>query len=195
MIRISRSTTVPRHPRHGLPRTSHVIRQLLREQFIPGNPPAIWDFFATPRNLDALTPPSLRLAIVGDLPARMYAGQMIAYRVGILPGVTLRWLTEITHVREGEFFVDEQRIGPYRLWHHEHRFVPAPDGRGVTMTDRITYDVGWGPAGDLAHALWIGRQLNTIFDYRAKRATEIFPQQDCRMDFSSRPPIWRAAPQ
>lgn len=153
-----------------------MIRQLLREQFIPGDPAGIWGFFATPRNLDALTPPSLRLTIVGDLPARMYAGQMIAYRVGILPGFTLRWLTEITHVREGEFFVDEQRIGPYRLWHHEHRFVPAPDGRGVTMTDRITYDVGWGLVGNLAHALWLGGQLKFIFDYRAQKVAELFPR-------------------
>ncbi len=153
-----------------------MIRQLLREQFIPGDPAAIWAFFATPRNLDALTPPNLRLAIVGESPARMYAGQMIAYRVGILPGVTLRWLTEITHVIEGEFFVDEQRIGPYRVWHHEHRFERAPDSRGVTMTDRVTYDVGWGPLGDLAHALWIGKQLQFIFDYRAQKVAELFPR-------------------
>lgn len=151
-----------------------MIRQLLREQFISGDPAAIWDFFATPRNLDALTPPTLSLAIVGDPPARMYAGQMIAYRVGILPGVTLRWLTEITHVSEGEFFVDEQRLGPYRLWHHEHRFVRTPDGRGVTMIDRVTYDVGMGPLGDLAHALWIGKQLAFIFDYRAQKVAELF---------------------
>lgn len=153
-----------------------MIRQILREQFIPGAPAAIWDFFATPRNLDALTPPSLRLTVVGALPDRMYAGQMIAYRVGILPGITLRWLTEITHVTAGEFFVDEQRIGPYRLWHHEHHFVPAPDGRGVTMTDRITYDVGWGLAGELAHAFWIGGQLKFIFDYRAQKVGELFPR-------------------
>ncbi len=153
-----------------------MIRHLFREQFVPGNPTAIWDFFATPRNLDALTPPSLRLTIVGDLPSRMYAGQMIAYRVGILPGITLRWLTEITQVREGEFFVDEQRLGPYRLWHHEHQFVRAPDGRGVTMTDRVTYDVGWSLVGNLAHALWIRRQLETIFDFRAKKVAELFPR-------------------
>ncbi len=151
-----------------------MIRQLFREQFIPGDPALIWDFFATPRNLDALTPPSLSFAVVGEIPTRMYAGQMIAYRIGILPGVTLRWLTEITHVTAGEFFVDEQRIGPYQIWHHEHRFVRRPDGRGVTMTDRITYDVGWGPPGDLAHALWIGRQLKLIFDYRAQKVAEIF---------------------
>lgn len=152
-----------------------MIRHLHREQFIPGAPARLWEFFATPRNLDALTPPNLRFEILGELAPRMYPGQMIAYRIGILPGVTLRWLTEITHVREGEFFVDEQRIGPYRLWHHEHHFIPAPGG--VTMKDRITYDPGWGPLGGIADALWIRRQLATIFDYRAKKIAELFARR------------------
>ncbi len=149
-----------------------MIRHLHRQQFIPGAPARVWEFFATPRNLDAITPPSLRFEILGELAPCMYPGQMIAYRIGILPGITVRWLTEITHVRVGEFFVDEQRIGPYRLWHHEHHFTPAPGG--VTMTDRITYDPGWGLIGGLADALWIRRQLATIFDYRAKKITELF---------------------
>ena len=150
-----------------------MIFHLHREQFIPGDAARVWAFFATPRNLDALTPPTLRFEILGEVAPRMYPGQMIAYRIGILPGVRLRWLTEITHVREGEFFVDEQRLGPYRLWHHEHRFAPAPGGG--TMSDRITYDPGWGPLGSLAHALWIRRQLAAIFDYRQKKIAELFP--------------------
>lgn len=151
-----------------------MIRYLHREQFVPGDPARIWDFFATPRNLNELTPPEMSFDIIGDLAPRMYAGQMIEYRVGILPGVKLRWLTEITHVREGEYFVDEQRIGPYKLWHHEHRFTPAPDGRGVQMTDKITYDPGWGPLGGLADAIWIKRQLAQIFDYRAQKVAAWF---------------------
>jgi len=152
-----------------------VIRRLHREQFIPAAPAAVWEFFATPRNLDALTPPDLTFRIVGDVAPRMYAGQMIEYRIGVLPGVTTRWLTEITHVREGAYFVDEQRIGPYRLWHHEHMFSPAPDGRGVHMTDRITYDPGWGPIGGAVDALWIARKLAHVFAYRARRTAELFP--------------------
>jgi ligand-binding SRPBCC domain-containing protein len=151
-----------------------VIRHLHREQFIPGDPARIWDFFATPCNLNALTPPTLRFEIVGELPSRMYAGQIIEYRIGVLPGITTRWLTEITHLREGELFVDEQRLGPYRLWHHEHHFTPAPDRRGVQMIDRITYAVGWGPPGAALHALWIRPQLETIFDYRARKVAELF---------------------
>jgi ligand-binding SRPBCC domain-containing protein len=152
-----------------------VIRRLQRSQLIPGEPERIWDFFATPRNLDALTPPSMRFETLGDLPPRMYAGQLIEYRIGILPGITTRWLTEITHVREGEYFVDEQRVGPYKLWHHEHHFAPTPDKGGVQMVDRITYDPGWGMIGGIVDALWIRHQLKTIFDYRAAKIAELFP--------------------
>ncbi len=113
--------------------------------------------------------------IVGGVSPRMYAGQMIEYRVGVMPGVRMRWLTEITQVVEGEYFIDEQRIGPYRLWHHEHMFMEVADGSGVSMTDRVTYEVGWGWTGELVHALWIKRQLAEIFDYRTKRVAEFFP--------------------
>jgi ligand-binding SRPBCC domain-containing protein len=152
-----------------------VIRHLHRAQCIPGEPALIWEFFATPRNLDALTPPSIRFETLGQVEPRMYAGQMIEYRIGILPGFSTRWLTEITQVREGEYFVDEQRAGPYKLWHHEHHFTPTSDGRGVQMLDHITYDPGWGWIGGLVDALWIKRQLQTIFDYRAKKVAELFP--------------------
>jgi ligand-binding SRPBCC domain-containing protein len=124
----------------------------------------VWAFFATPRNLDELTPPDLRFRIVSAVPTRMYAGQLIEYRISPLPGVWLRWLTEIRHVREGEYFVDEQRIGPYRLWYHEHQFESVPGG--VMMTDRVTYEIGWGPLGWLAEKLWVRRQLAYIFAYR-----------------------------
>ncbi len=149
-----------------------MIFQLRRQQFLPGDPRAIWEFFATPRNLDRLTSPEVRFRIVGDVAPRMYAGQIIEYRVGLLPGVWTRWLTEITHVREGEYFVDEQRAGPYRLWHHQHQFAPAPGG--VLMTDTVTYDPGWGWLGGLGHALWIRRKLAAIFDYRARRVADLF---------------------
>lgn len=146
--------------------------QLYHQQFIPADSAAVWSFFATPRNLDELTPPDLRFRIQGEVPERMYAGQLIEYRISPLPGVWLRWLTEIRHVREGEYFVDEQRIGPYRLWYHEHHFEPAPGG--VMMTDRVTYEVGWGPAGGLADKLWVRRKLGHIFAYRRQRVVARF---------------------
>lgn len=151
-----------------------MIFHLERQQTLRGDPARVWDFFSTPRNLDALTPPDLRFRIIGVPAGRMYPGQMIEYRIGMLPGVWLKWLTEITHVREGAFFVDEQRIGPYKLWHHEHHFEALPDGRGVRMTDRITYDPGWGPLGGVMDALWIRGKLRTIFDHRAKMTDELF---------------------
>lgn len=152
-----------------------MIGHLHREQFVPGEPARIWEFFASPRNLAALTPARLRFEIIGEAPARMYPGQMIEYRIGLLPGFTTRWLTEITHVREGEYFVDEQRAGPYRLWHHEHHFRTSADGRGVHMTDRITYDPGFGPLGRLADAIWIRPQLRAIFDHRQVQVSRLFP--------------------
>jgi ligand-binding SRPBCC domain-containing protein len=152
-----------------------MIHRLHREQEVRGDPARIWDFFASPANLDTLTPPSLSFRIIGETAPRMFAGQLIEYRIGVLPGVTTRWLTEITHVREGEFFVDEQRIGPYRLWHHEHHYTPIPGGGGLRMVDLVTYEVGMGLVGDLLHAVWIGRQLKTIFDFRTRRIEELFP--------------------
>jgi len=154
---------------------SRMIRTFQRPQFVPGDPERIWNFFATPQNLNALTPESLQFRILGDVAARMYPGQMIEYRIGILPGVWTRWLTEITHVRNGEFFVDEQRLGPYRLWHHEHHFESVANRRGLLMTDRITYDVGYAFLGGLIEALWLRRQLAEIFDFRMARIRELFP--------------------
>ena len=150
-----------------------MTHRLHRTQFIPGEPARIWEFFATPRNLAAITPARMRFELVGRTPEAMYAGQMIEYRIGLLPGISTRWLTEITHVREGVYFVDEQRAGPYKLWHHEHHFAPAAGG--VTMTDEVTYDVGWSVLGTLLHALWIRPQLETIFAHRARKIGELFP--------------------
>ena len=103
----------------------------------------------------------------------MYAGQMIAYRIRLLPGIRIRWLTEITQVHEGAYFVDEQRIGPYRIWHHEHRFVAH--GGGVEMTDRITYALPFSPFSEVVHLFWVKRTLRRIFDFRREKIAAIFP--------------------
>jgi ligand-binding SRPBCC domain-containing protein len=146
--------------------------QLIREQLIPADPSRVWDFFATPRNLDALTPPSLRFQILSEVPEKMYPGLLLRYRISPMSGVWLRWLTEIRHVREGEYFVDEQRSGPYRFWYHEHEFRPEADG--VRMIDRVSYEVGWGPLGWLAERAWVDAELKRIFDFRARCVEEIF---------------------
>lgn len=149
-----------------------MIRHLHREQFIPAEPKQVWAFFATPVNLNQLTPPGLRFEIVGEVPVTLFAGQVIRYRISPLPGVWLNWVTEISRVDAGTLFIDEQRAGPYKLWRHEHRFVP--ENGGVRMFDHVTYEVGWGPLGALAELLWVKSQLQQIFAYRRRRVTEIF---------------------
>lgn len=133
-----------------------MIHRLIRQQFIPKSGEQVWTFFATPANLNAMTPPDLDFEIVSGGEPPMYAGQLIEYRVRFLPFVRSRWLTEIAHVVDGRYFVDEQRIGPYRFWYHEHIFEPAEDG--VQMTDRVTYALPFGILGDLVHVLWV-RQI------------------------------------
>ncbi len=143
-----------------------IVHQLERTTFLRAEPEQVWSFFSDPRNLNALTPPEMHFEILGD-PGPMREGQLIAYRIRILPGIRVSWLTEIRHVTPGVCFVDEQRIGPYKLWYHEHRFEAVPGG--VRMTDRVTYAVGFGPLGDLVHALWIRGKLRAIFDYRERQ--------------------------
>jgi ligand-binding SRPBCC domain-containing protein len=147
-------------------------RHLHREQFIPAAPAAVWAFFATPKNLNELTPPGVRFQILGQIPEAMFAGQIIRYRISPLPLLWLNWTTEITTVEPGVRFTDEQRAGPYKRWQHEHRFVP--ESGGVRMFDHVTYEIGWGPLGWLAGKIWVERQLHAIFDYRAQRVALIF---------------------
>ena len=140
------------------------VHQLERRQVIPVGLDEAWSYFATPRNLEEMTPPSLRFSTLwgGDEP--MHVGQLIAYRVGIAPGIRVGWLTEITAVEQRRAFVDEQRRGPYALWHHLHRFTEVPGG--TECLDRVRYELPFGPLGALAHALWVRRQLEGIFAFR-----------------------------
>ena len=107
-----------------------------------------WDFFSDPRNLSKITPPELDFTVLTVLPERIHPGMMIEYRVRPLLGIPVRWLTEITHVEPGKFFVDEQRIGPYRIWHHEHHFKQLDSCR-IEMTDRVTYVLPVSPLSEL----------------------------------------------
>lgn len=149
-----------------------MIHTLERTQFIAASLDQVWTYFSAPENLNALTPPEMHFEILGE-PPPMYQGQLIAYRIRVAPGVRVGWLTEIRHVRDHEFFVDEQRAGPYRLWYHEHHFS-AVDG-GVQMVDRVTYALPFGLLGDFIHALWVRRTLRRIFDYRHGAVDKLFP--------------------
>lgn len=103
---------------------------------------------------------------------KMYAGQIISYKVAPLPGLKTNWVTEITHVENGKFFVDEQRFGPYKMWHHEHHFKEVDDG--ILMTDKVSYKIPFGFLGHLAQVLFVKNQLKDIFEYRVKVLEEKF---------------------
>lgn len=151
------------------------IHTLESRQVIPVALDTAWEFFSNPRNLERITPPDLGFKITTlDLPPRIHAGMMIQYQVNALPGIPMTWLTEITHVREGEYFVDEQRVGPYALWHHEHHFADLGNGR-VEMRDRVTYRLPLQPLGELAHAWLVQPRLKRIFEYRQLRVSAMFP--------------------
>jgi len=110
--------------------------------------------------------------ITSGVPQKMFPGQIITYKVSPIAGLVTNWVTEITHVSDGEFFVDEQRFGPYRMWHHVHRFEARNDG--VLMTDHVSYKLPLGILGKLTHALFVKRQLKHIFDYREQKLNELF---------------------
>lgn len=149
-----------------------MIHYLHREQVIPGSVNDVWDFFSKPQNLNTITPPDMNFEIIAGGDENMYEGQMIEYRVEFIRGVRSLWLTEITHAREREYFVDEQRVGPYRFWHHEHIFEKVSGG--VKMTDLVTYVLPFGFLGDIVHAVWLGGHLKAIFDFRAVKIMELF---------------------
>lgn len=139
--------------------------QFEQTQKIPASIDAVWDFVSSPMNLKEITPSYLGFLVTskqGDL--KMYPGMIITYKVSPLFGIKLSWMTEITHVKDKEYFVDEQRVGPYKLWHHQHKIV-AING-GVLMTDIVTYQPPFGFLGAIANTLIIKNKLKEIFDYR-----------------------------
>ncbi|HLP56816.1 MAG TPA: SRPBCC family protein [Fluviicola sp.] len=146
--------------------------RLKREQLVRTDLQTCWDFFSSPQNLAVITPEKLRFTVLSEQPARMYEGLMIAYTVSPVLGIPLGWITEIKTVKEGLFFVDEQRKGPYRIWHHEHHFE-AVEG-GVLMTDIVSYTLPFGFLGKFAHWLFVRKQLEAIFEYRFRKVEELF---------------------
>jgi ligand-binding SRPBCC domain-containing protein len=153
------------------------VHTLERSQTITASLTEAWAFFSSPRNLERITPRALDFKILSELPERMYPGMMIRYRVRPLLGIPMTWVTEITHVDEGRMFVDEQRVGPYRMWRHEHHFRDLGDGR-IELVDRITYQLPWGWLSEPAHVLVVRGQLDTIFNYRNEAVEKLFPTRN-----------------
>ena len=136
-------------------------------QHLPITMEQAWDFFSSPANLKEITPANLGFNIVSQHHGeKMYAGQIIEYTVKPVLGLPLYWMTEITHVEDKKYFVDEQRFGPYSMWHHQHHFKATANG--VEMTDIVHYKLPFWFLGDIANMLFVNQQLKTIFDYRHK---------------------------
>ncbi|OGU60644.1 MAG: hypothetical protein A2X64_07910 [Ignavibacteria bacterium GWF2_33_9] len=147
--------------------------QFTQTQKIPANLDFVWDFISRPDNLKEITPPYMGFNVTsnsGDI--KMYAGMIITYIVKPLLGIPMKWITEISHVKDKEYFVDEQRMGPYKMWHHQHK-IEAIEG-GVLMTDIVTYIPPLGFIGAIANTLFIRNQLQKIFYYRTKAVEEKF---------------------
>lgn len=151
------------------------LHTLTQEQRLPITPAAAWEFFSSPRNLDEITPSDLGFEIVSLPDETMHEGQIITYRVKIAPLVWVPWVTEIKAIDEGRSFIDEQRFGPYKFWHHRHSFEEIPGG--VLMRDLVHYGLGFGPFGAIAHAVFVRKKLEWIFRFRreilAKRFGEL----------------------
>jgi ligand-binding SRPBCC domain-containing protein len=141
------------------------IHTLQREQVVPAAPAAVFSFFGAALNLEAITPPFLRFAVVTPEPIEMRVGTLIQYRLR-LHGLSIRWLTSIQAWDPGRRFVDVQVRGPYALWHHNHEFEPHPDG--TLMRDVVRYALPLGPLGELAHRAVVQGDLREIFAFRAR---------------------------
>lgn len=148
------------------------LYQLTSKQAFPISMERAWEFLSNPANLKIITPNEMGFEILSGDERKMFAGQIIHYNVTPIKGYKTRWVTEITHVKQGCYFVDEQRFGPYTLWHHKH-FLTETDF-GVEMEDIIDYKIPFGIFGQLAHALFIKNQLTRIFKYREHKLIELF---------------------
>lgn len=149
------------------------VYSLKKVQQMPISLEQAWDFFSKPDNLVKITPTDMQFNVIslhhGDT---MHAGQIIEYKVKPIPGISMYWMTEITHVEPMKFFVDEQRYGPYSMWHHQHRFREIEGG--VEMTDVVHYKIPFWFLGDIANSLFVKSKLKKIFDYRNQKIIELF---------------------
>jgi ligand-binding SRPBCC domain-containing protein len=142
-------------------------------QTIPVTLQQAWDFFSSPGNLKHITPVYMGFVIKSEHHGeKIYAGQIIEYTVKPLFGLPVYWMTEITHVVEGNYFIDEQRFGPYSLWHHQHHFREV--SAGVEMTDIVHYKMPFWFLGDIANTLFVKKRLKRIFDFRYRSIEEKF---------------------
>ncbi len=149
------------------------VYSLFSKQNVPATLEQVWAFFSTAENLKQVTPPHLNLKVTNQVYGdTVYPGQVMTYDVKPVLGIAMGWMTEITHVNAPAYFVDEQRKGPYKLWHHQHHFKAIQGG--VEMTDLVHYRLPLGPLGSIAHAVFVKGELEKIFAYRYKKIEDLF---------------------
>tara|TARA_Y100000385_G_scaffold57237_1_gene54969 strand:+ start:984 stop:1445 length:462 start_codon:yes stop_codon:yes gene_type:complete len=148
------------------------IYQIKTKQKLPISSKEAWQFLSNPNNLAEITPKYMNFKILSGADRPIFAGQIIQYKVTPVLGITLKWVTEITHVKENEYFVDEQRFGPYSLWHHKH-FIKKING-GIEMEDIVDYKIPFGILGQIAHPLFVKNKLRQIFKFREKKLIKLF---------------------
>ncbi|WP_396166756.1 cell division inhibitor [Flavobacterium sp.] len=148
------------------------IYTLHSKQNLPISLDEAWEFLSNPKNLKTITPPYMGFKTLSGDDRPMFAGQIIQYIVTPVLGIPMKWVTEITHVQDKKYFVDEQRFGPYALWHHKHFLKEIPGG--VEMEDIVDYKVPMGILGQLVHPFLVAPKLKEIFDFRTKKLIELF---------------------
>lgn len=143
-------------------------------QKLPVDLNTAWDFFSSPMNLAEITPPDMTFDVTSPNMDRtkMYPGLIITYKVSPLLGIKLNWVTEITHVVDQAYFIDEQRFGPFAFWHHQHHFEEIEGG--TLMHDILHYSIGWGPIGAIANAVMVNKKINEIFKFRYQKVESLF---------------------
>jgi ligand-binding SRPBCC domain-containing protein len=147
---------------------------LKTEQAIPITLDEAWEFFSSPLNLAKITPADMRFVVTSDFnpDTKMYAGMIITYKISPLLGIKMNWMTEITHIADKQYFVDEQRFGPYALWHHQHHFKEVAGG--VIMNDILHYAIPYGVIGRLSNSVFVGNKVKQIFAFREKAIERMF---------------------
>ena len=151
-----------------------IYTQIKKEQILNTDIKNLWDFMSSPKNLSRITPKSMLFKITSNNKNdKIYPGMIISYKVAPLLNIPITWVTEITHVKENKYFVDEQRIGPYKIWHHEHIFKPLDDKK-ILVTDIITYVPPFGFIGKILNKILIKKKVEDIFDYRERILEDMF---------------------
>ena len=148
------------------------IHTLIQSQEVPISLSESWEFFSKPENLNEITPPDLEFRITSGKPEPMHDGQIVTYKIRVAPLIWNTWVTEIKGVIPEKQFIDEQRSGPYKFWHHLHEFEPTKNG--TLIKDKVNYSLPFGLFGNIAHSIYVKKKLAEIFGYRKKILTEKF---------------------